>query len=76
MLPTRLPSDLKRIEMKTRNFAIGYDSFQIAILLKGARNLNRVAYKGLTGEITFKGQSIVRKSTIFRIENRVYKYLY
>ena len=75
MLPTPLPDELKALKNKSRNFAIGYDAFQIALMTKGARNLNRTTYKGLTGQITFKDNSIERKSTIFRIKNGIYKYL-
>ncbi len=75
MLPTPLPDDLKAFKNKSRNFAIGYDAFEIALLLEGTRNLNRTTYKGLTGKITFKDKGIVRKSTIFRVKNGVYEYL-
>ena len=75
MLPTPLPDDLKVLSIKTRNFAIGYDSFEIALLLKGTRNLSRASYKGLTGEITFKDKNIERKSIIFRIKNGLFEYL-
>ncbi len=75
MLTTPLPDDLKAFKNKSRNFAIGYDAFEIALLLQGTRNLKRTTYKGLTGKITFKDKGIVRKSTIFRIKNGVYEYL-
>ena len=75
MLPTPLPDDLKVLSIKTRNFAIGYDAFEIALLLKGTRNLSRTSYKGLTGEITFKDKNIERKSIIFRIKNGLFEYL-
>ena len=75
MLPTPLPEDLKFVQNKTRNFAIGYDSFQIVLLTKGSRNLNNIEYKGLTGNITFKDRSIFRRSIIFKIKNGNYKYL-
>jgi len=44
-------------------------------LTKGARNLSKVTYKGLTGKITFKDNSIDRKSTIFKIRDGTYEYL-
>ncbi len=75
MLPTPLPEDLKALQKKTRNFAIGYDAFEIVLLTEGTRNLNRNTYKGLTGKITFEGQLINRKSTIFQIKEGKYKYL-
>mgnify|MGYP001461515127 FL=1 len=75
MLQTQLPEELDNLKNKTRNFAIGYDSFEIVLLLKGSRNLNKITYKGLTGNITFGEKDIKRKSTIFKIQNGSYKYL-
>ena len=75
MLPTPLPESLKPLQNKTRNFAIGYDAFEIVLLTEGTRNLSKTAYKGLTGRITFEGQLIIRKSTIFQIKDGVYEYL-
>ena len=75
MLPTPLPESLKPLQNKTRNFAIGYDAFEIVLLTEGTRNLSKTAYKGLTGRITFEGQLIIRKSTIFQIKDGIYEYL-
>ena len=75
MLPSRLPEDLEPLQNRSRNFAIGYDAFQIVMLMKGTRNLNTTTYKGLTGKITFEKNNIERESTIFRIKNGIYEYL-
>tara|TARA_Y100001970_G_scaffold157580_1_gene192768 strand:+ start:949 stop:2103 length:1155 start_codon:yes stop_codon:yes gene_type:complete len=75
MLQSPLPDDLKSINKKSRNFAIGYDAFEVILLTKGAKNLNGTTYKGLTGKITFKNKGIQRKSTIFKIKNGDYEYL-
>ena len=75
MLPTPLPNELRTLQNKSRNFAIGYDAFEILLLTKGARNLSRITYKGLTGKITFKDNTIDRKSIIFRIRDGIYEYL-
>ena len=75
MLPLPLPSDLNTLNNKTRNFAIGYDAFEIALLMEGSRNLNKTVYKGLTGKITFKDNTIKRNSIIFKIKNGKYEYL-
>ena len=45
MLPTPLPESLKPLQNKTRNFAIGYDAFEIVLLTEGTRNLSKTAYK-------------------------------
>ena len=75
MLPLPLPDDLNTLNNKTRNFAIGYDAFEIALLMEGSRNLNKTSYKGLTGKITFKDNTIKRNSIIFKIKNGKYEYL-
>tara|TARA_B100000676_G_C17950931_1_gene772000 strand:+ start:20 stop:346 length:327 start_codon:yes stop_codon:yes gene_type:complete len=75
MLPITLPEDLKVLQTKTRNFAIGYDAFEIVLLLKSERNLKGTNYKGLTGVITFNDKTIKRKSTIFRIKNGNFEFL-
>ena len=75
MLKSPLPIDLKSINNKSRNFAIGYDAFEVILLTKGAKNLNGITYKGLTGKITFIDKGIQRKSTIFKIKNGNYEYL-
>ena len=75
MLQSTLPDDLKTVKDKSRNFAIGYDAFEIVLLMKGTRDFNRTTYKGLTGRITFGEKDIQRKSTIFKIKNGIYEYL-
>ena len=74
MLPSQLPEDLEPLRNRSRNFAIGYDAFQIAMLMKGTRNLNTTIYKGLTGKITFENGGIKRQSTIFKVKNGDYEY--
>ena len=75
LLPTDLPEGLERLQSKTRNFAIGYDAFEIFLLIKGTSNLDKITYKGLTGQIRFKDKNINRKSIIFVFKNGIYEYL-
>ncbi len=75
LLPTDLPEDLELLQNKTRNFAIGYDAFEIVLLIKGTSNLDKITYKGLTGQITIKDKNINRKSIIFVFKNGIYEYL-
>ncbi len=75
LLPTDLPEDLELLQNKTRNFAIGYDAFEIVLLTKGTSNLEKITYKGLTGQITIKDKNINRKSIIFVFKNGIYEYL-
>ena len=75
LLPTDLPESLELLQNKTRNFAIGYDAFEIVLLTKGTSNLEKITYKGLTGQITIKDKNINRKSIIFVFKNGIYEYL-
>ena len=75
LLPTDLPEGLERLQSKTRNFAIGYDAFEIVLLIKGTSNLDKITYKGLTGQIKIKDKNINRKSIIFVFKNGIYEYL-
>ena len=75
LLPADLPEDLELLQNKTRNFAIGYDAFEIVLLIKGTSNLDKITYKGLTGQITIKDKNINRKSIIFVFKNGIYEYL-
>ena len=75
LLPADLPEDLELLQNKTRNFAIGYDAFEIVLLTKGTSNLEKITYKGLTGQITIKDKNINRKSIIFVFKNGIYEYL-
>ena len=75
LLPTDLPESLELLQNKTRNFAIGYDAFEIVLLIKGTSNLDKITYKGLTGQITIKDKNINRKSIIFVFKNGIYEYL-
>tara|TARA_Y100001960_G_scaffold330298_1_gene423971 strand:- start:4203 stop:5357 length:1155 start_codon:yes stop_codon:yes gene_type:complete len=75
LLPTDLPESLELLQNKTRNFAIGYDAFEIVLLIKGTNNLDKITYKGLTGQITIKDKNINRKSIIFVFKNGIYEYL-
>ncbi len=75
LLPADLPEDLELLQIKTRNFAIGYDAFEIVLLIKGTSNLDKITYKGLTGQITIKDKNINRKSIIFVFKNGIYEYL-
>ena len=52
----QLEKVLKSLKNKSRNFAIGYDAFEVVLLIKGTRNLNGTVYKGLTGKITLERQ--------------------
>ena len=74
MMPILLPNYLPR-SARNRDFAIGYDTFQIVLLKYGIDNLKGVSYKGLTGEISFSGRKILRKPYVFKITEEGYDIL-
>ena len=74
MMPILLPNYLPR-SARNRDFAIGYDTFQIVLLKYGIDNLKGVSYKGLTGEISFSGRKVLRKPYVFKITEEGYDIL-
>ena len=74
MMPIKAPDFLKSSK-RTREFAIGYDTFEI-IMLKYGRSMPRnFEYKGLTGKLDISGQIISRKPYVFKITNEGIKIL-
>ena len=74
MMPIKAPDFLKSSK-RTREFAIGYDTFEI-IMLKYGRSMPRnFEYKGLTGKLDISGQVISRKPYAFKITNEGIKIL-
>ena len=66
MMPIKVPLHLKRSK-KTREFAIGYDAFEIIMLKYGTNNNQNYIYKGLTGKINPNNNKITREAYVFRI---------
>ena len=66
MMPIKVPLHLKRSK-KTREFAIGYDAFEIIMLKYGTNNNQNYIYKGLTGKINPNNKKITREAYVFRI---------
>jgi hypothetical protein len=66
MMPIKMPMHLKSFN-KTREFAIGYDAFEIMLLRYGTNNNQKFMYKGLTGKINTNNKKITREAYIFKI---------
>ena len=65
MLQIPLPDDLKILGERTRSFAIGYDSFEILLLLKSSRNINEtIKDQTLRSPASIKGHKEINKKTI------------
>ncbi|MBV06136.1 MAG: hypothetical protein CMD53_02185 [Gammaproteobacteria bacterium] len=73
MLDLILPKEIPNIDNRTRGFAIGYDSYEILMLLNGVNNLKGIEYKGLTGSIFFEQGKVNRIPSVFQIKNGKYK---
>ena len=68
--PIMIPSNIPKIESgdyRTREFAIGYDTFEIMLLKFGGVNLRGFSYDGLSGKIEFTNSKITRKAPLLKI---------
>ena len=74
MMPIKMPLHLKGSN-KTREFAIGYDAFEIMLLRYGTKNNQKFIYKGLTGKINTNNKKITREAYIFKISEEGFEIL-
>jgi len=68
--PIMIPSNIPIIEAgdyRTREFAIGYDTYEILLLKFGAVNLRGYSYDGLSGKIEFTKNKMTRKAPLLKI---------
>jgi len=68
--PIMIPSNIPKIESsdyRTREFAIGYDTYEIMLLKFGGINLRGLAYDGLSGKIEFTNNKMTRKAPLLKI---------
>ena len=66
MMPVPLPKYIAEVN-RTREFAIGYDAFEIVLLRYGSINSKNFIYKGLTGKISLVGKKNKRSPYLFEI---------
>ena len=74
MMPIQMPKFIGD-ENRTREFAIGYDAFEIILLKYGSINSKNFIYKGLTGKIKLDRGFNKRSPYIFEITNEGIKVL-
>ena len=74
MMPIQMPEFIDD-ENRTREFAIGYDAFEIILLRYGSINSENFIYKGLTGKIKLDRGYNKRSPYIFEITDEGIKVL-
>ena len=74
MMPIPMPKYIAEVN-RTREFAIGYDAFEIILLRYGSINSRNFIYKGLTGKIKLDRGENKRSPYIFEITNEGIKVL-
>ena len=68
MMPIQMPKFIGE-DNRTREFAIGYDAFEIILLRYGSVNSKNFIYKGLTGKIKLDKKENKRLPYVFEINN-------
>ncbi|MFL2707164.1 MAG: penicillin-binding protein activator [Gammaproteobacteria bacterium] len=66
MMPIKIPEFISN-ENRSREYAVGYDSFEIVLLKYGSANLGNFIYRGLSGKIRIKNNKILRSAYVFKI---------
>ncbi len=74
MMPIQMPNFIDD-ENRTREFAIGYDAFEIILLRYSSINSRNFIYKGLTGKIKLDRGENKRSPYVFEITNEGIKVL-
>jgi outer membrane PBP1 activator LpoA protein len=58
---------------RSRDFASGFDAYDIALLISNPSSSNYFKYIGMTGELVYKNGKLVRKSLKAEIQNGHFK---
>ena len=74
MMPILMPKYIAEVN-RTREFAIGYDAFEIILLRYGSVNSKNFIYKGLTGKISLDRKKYKRSPYLFEITDKGIKVL-
>ena len=69
MMPIQMPKFIAD-ENRTREFAIGYDAFEIILLRYGSVNSKNFIYKGLTGKLKLDRKETKRTPYLFKITDQ------
>ena len=74
MMPILMPEYIAEVN-RNREFAIGYDAFEIILLKYGSINSKNFIYKGLTGKISLDRKKYKRSPYLFEITDKGIKLL-
>jgi len=66
MMPIKIPEFISH-EKRSREYAVGYDTFEIVLLKYGSVKSHSFIYKGLSGKITLKNEDVLRSAYVFKI---------
>ena len=69
MMPILMPEYIAEVN-RNREFAIGYDAFEIILLKYGSVNSKNFIYKGLTGKISLDRKKYKRSPYLFEITDK------
>ena len=68
MMPIELPIAISK-DNRTREFAIGYDTYEIILIKYGSVRAREYNYQGLSGKFKIKNGQVYRSSYLFKITN-------
>ena len=69
MMPIKIPEYISE-DKRSREFAIGYDAFEIMLLMNGSVNTNNFIYRGLSGGIKIDKRQVLRSAYVFKITSQ------
>ena len=58
---------------RSRNFASGFDAYDIVLLINNPQSSNYFKYIGMTGELVYKNGKLVRKSLKAEIQKGLFR---
>ena len=73
MLNTKIPYLENLPQKRNRNFAVGYDAYEIALLLNNPLSSKQFQLSGMSGNITYNGRDLLRKSLKVSIQEGLFK---
>ena len=65
-MPIKIPEFIS-YEKRSREYAVGYDTFEIVLLKYGSVNSSNFIYKGLSGKISLTNKKVLRSAYVFKI---------
>ena len=73
MLNTKIPYLESLPQRRNRNFAVGYDAYEITLLLNNPPSSKQFQLSGMSGNITYNGRDLLRKSLKVSIQDGLFK---